>query len=38
MGEMRNGYKIFVVYPKMKGHLEGIGVDELLLLKCVLKK
>jgi hypothetical protein len=38
MGEMRNGYKILVEHPEKKGHLEDIGVDEIVIIKMCLKE
>jgi hypothetical protein len=37
MGEKRNGYKILKGNPK-RNHLEDVGVDARILLKCILNR
>jgi hypothetical protein len=38
MKEMRNPYNILVRKPEGKNHLEDLGIDGKVILKCILKK
>jgi hypothetical protein len=38
MGEVRNVYKILVGKLKGRDHLEHLGVDERIILECILEK
>jgi hypothetical protein len=39
MGKMKNMYKVLVVRPEGRDHLEDLGVDgKIIILKCVFRK
>jgi hypothetical protein len=37
-GEKRNAYRVWVGKPEERGHLEGLGIEERIILKWMLKK
>jgi hypothetical protein len=38
MGEMINAYIILIGNPKGRDHLEDLGIDGRIILKCILDK
>jgi hypothetical protein len=36
-GENRNAYRVWVKKPEERGHLEGLGIEQRIILKWMLK-
>jgi hypothetical protein len=36
--ENRNAYRVWVGKPELRGHLKGLGIEESIILRLMLKK